>query len=389
MIKFFFLITITIVSILYSSRPVQAQGTSGVKFGIIGDSNSDEYRANDNRAGGTQWEATTLVWNELLQKYKGFNIGPWGCRSEPRRCGFEYNWARSGARSADFTNNGQHTGLAQQVASGQVEYVYIQASENDFHTWNGTYAEVYNGTLSGTALQQKINSIIQVYRTSVETLQNAGSVKIVIQTFNDKSLDPQIAIQFPDATKRQRVNSAIATINQAIRALAQEKNIGILDIDQFTQTEYYPRLNTQTGTLRIGNVDLIMLSRGNDPRYLQLDDGVGHVGTAAGGLYANGVIRAFNAKYATGWTEFTDQQILQMAGLAPSNSTPSPSPTATPSSCGTDINGDQVTDLTDYSILVANFLKQPIANPKADINKDGAVDISDYSLLVAQFLKNC
>lgn len=70
---------------------------------------------------------------------------------------------------------------------------------------------------------------------------------------------------------------------------------------------------------------------------------------------------------------------------------PTSIPTSTPTvdTCPTDINKDKLTDLSDYSILVANFLKSPLTNVRADINKDGFVDLSDYSLLVKKFLQPC
>jgi hypothetical protein len=70
-------------------------------------------------------------------------------------------------------------------------------------------------------------------------------------------------------------------------------------------------------------------------------------------------------------------------------SAPTPSPTALPQSCAADINGDRVIDLSDYTILVRDFLKRPPSNPKADFNRDGVVDLSDYVILVARFLKSC
>lgn len=60
-----------------------------------------------------------------------------------------------------------------------------------------------------------------------------------------------------------------------------------------------------------------------------------------------------------------------------------------PVSCPSDINSDGITDITDYSILVTNFLRPVLIHPRADIDQDGIVDITDYSLLVANFLKTC
>jgi lysophospholipase L1-like esterase len=126
---------------------VHAQGAPG--FGILGDSASDEYRADDNRGGA--YSATTLNWMELLVKHRGLNFGPWGTWSAPRRSGYAYNWARSGATSREIISGGQAAGLAAQVAAGKVSIVVVYAGANDFAIWNGTYAEVYNGSVSGSA----------------------------------------------------------------------------------------------------------------------------------------------------------------------------------------------------------------------------------------------
>lgn len=59
--------------------------------------------------------------------------------------------------------------------------------------------------------------------------------------------------------------------------------------------------------------------------------------------------------------------------------------------CRSDINQSGFTDLTDYSILVANFFKSSTnwTHARADIDGDDFVDLSDYSLLVASFFKTC
>lgn len=57
-------------------------------------------------------------------------------------------------------------------------------------------------------------------------------------------------------------------------------------------------------------------------------------------------------------------------------------------SCVGDINGDRIVDLTDYTMLAANFLKSEF-DPRANLNNDHIVDLSDYGLLVHNFLKVC
>jgi subtilase family serine protease len=53
-----------------------------------------------------------------------------------------------------------------------------------------------------------------------------------------------------------------------------------------------------------------------------------------------------------------------------------------------DINGDNVVDIQDFSVLAAAFGSDPSTanwNPDADLNCDGVVDINDFSLLAADF----
>ena len=93
-------------------------------FGVIGDSLSDEY----------QHETYSYArnWVELLASESHFDLGrhetssgnplQWG---EPRREGYEYNWARSGATSETLLMAGQHTGLAKQIEEGQVDHAVL------------------------------------------------------------------------------------------------------------------------------------------------------------------------------------------------------------------------------------------------------------------------
>src|SRR5215208_170589 len=53
---------------------VSAPAAPTVGIGILGDSNSDEYQADDGRGG--KYNATTLNWVELLVRDRGLNFGP-------------------------------------------------------------------------------------------------------------------------------------------------------------------------------------------------------------------------------------------------------------------------------------------------------------------------
>ncbi len=397
--KFVLSITTLIFSFLFFFTSIaQAQ----VKFGIMSDSTSDEYRADDNR-GGT-FAATTLSWGELLQKYRNFNIGSWGTRSEPRRTGYEYNWARSGAKTGTLISSGQHTGLAAQVQAGLVDVVYIQIGNNDFAYYDSNFDghKIYNGTLAGTALTNKINTMTSEIRTAVTTVKAAGPDVIILGNIPDPGDSPYNRGRYPDATKRAKVTAAITQVNNNITQIAQQNNA--IHFDLATQgLKYLSRIDA-SGNMTVGGVKISFVNNSNDPRSAILADNT-HAGTVLEGLLANDVLTVLNTRLSPPITLFTEQEILQYAGLAATitptatprvtptptpPATPRPTVTPTPTLCSNaDINQDRVVDLSDYSILVANYLKSPMTNQRADINRDGVTDLTDYSLLASQFFRTC
>src|SRR5690242_9159997 len=91
-----------------------APGIDGI--GVLGDSYCDEYQfyAPD--------RSTARNWVEQLAQDSNVSFGPFSAIDPPgaQNEGFGYNWAVSGATSNDMIANGQHTGVAAQVASGNV-----------------------------------------------------------------------------------------------------------------------------------------------------------------------------------------------------------------------------------------------------------------------------
>lgn len=59
------------------------------------------------------------------------------------------------------------------------------------------------------------------------------------------------------------------------------------------------------------------------------------------------------------------------------------------SACHADINQDTIVDISDYGLLVSDFLKTNPQQPRTDINLDGIIDISDYAIMVEFFLQRC
>ena len=279
--------------------------------GILGDSSSDEFRADDNRGGA--YAATTLNWAELLVNHRSVDLGSWGVRSEPRRAGYAYNWARSGATAAEVVSGGQAAGLAAQITAGNVSTVILMVGANDFASWNDTYTGVYDGSVSGASLTAKITGIVESVRLAVDTVQRAGAAKIFVATLIDRGTTPAFLAAYPDPLKRQRVKDAIVAVNAEIRQMATPNDIQVVDLFSYGTT-LLPLIDA-SGYLNIGGEKISAVAPGDEPHHLVLGDNE-HGGTVASGLIANYFIGALAAAGIT-IAPFTDQEILANAGIAP------------------------------------------------------------------------
>jgi len=303
---------------------VNSGSISNIGFGIMGDSNSDEYRADDNRGGS--YADTTLNWVEQLVLGRGINFGPWGTRSEPRRTGYEYNWARSGTTAHGVISSGQLAGLAGQIASGKVLYVFMEIGGNDFNLNNGTYAEIYNGSLSGPELLSKINNIISDITTAVDTVLNAGAEGMVLVSVPNVGVGTQAQEMYPVPEYRQRVTDVINSINANLESMAAARGIAFYSSNEFGES-LFSQVDAN-GNLNIGGELITAWIKSNEPHHLQLDDATGHAGTVLSGLLANAwFIEPFNNKYGMNIAPFNDNEILELAGIGiNSNDLTPPSP---------------------------------------------------------------
>ncbi len=298
-----------------------------VNLAIISDSSSDEYRADDNRAGSSIWASTTLSWDELLVNYRGLHLGTWGSRAEPRRSGYMYNWARSGTEAADVISSGQHTGVATQIQQGLINVVYFQIGNNDFAYYRDG-ANIYNGTLSGSALNAKLTTYVANVTTALDTVLAASpTVKVIFGNVADPGASPYWQSQFPDPAKRQLVTNALASVNAQLSAIAQSRDRVIYMDQQVFANQILSRMTPQ-GNLVIGGQNISMTTNGDEPHHAFLSDNI-HGGTVMEGLFANLVIDAINLALGTNSATFTDVEILQNAGITGITATPTQYPTST------------------------------------------------------------
>lgn len=304
------LIIILLLTLLMS---VPARAQSPLRMGVLGDSGSDEYRGTDNRGGA--FASVTFNWVEQLVLNRGISVGRFGSWGEPRRTGLEYNWARSGATSASLLTQGQHTGLAGQIRAGLIDLAVINIGFNDFapYTANG-YEQIYNGTLSGAALQSKINGVVANITTAVDTLRSAGSVSIIVTTIGNWNYSPLVTNdpRFSDPARRQRVADAIQQTNLGIVAMANARGLTLFDSNTFLNSLL---ARMQGSSINVGGVLINMFSTGDNPVNGILGDRI-HAGTVISGVVANYYLTLINSVRNPDIPLFTDQELLQTAGLS-------------------------------------------------------------------------
>lgn len=310
--------------VLAFQQPTLSQ-SSTLRIGFMGDSSTDEYRGTDNRGG--LYASTTFNWMEQLVKRGSIDAGRWGPWVEPRRTGYEYNWARSASTIQEMVIQGQHTRLAAQIRSGLVDLAMVYAGNHDFAPFlvNGLYQRIYQGSLSGMLLEGALNGLMRDYRAMVDTLLGAGQIPIIVTTIGDWNLSPS-ASGFPDPIRRQWVTGAINYVNSGIIRLANTHGLGIINSAEFTA-----RLLEQSpgGVLTLGGVNITLFAAGDKPHNGILGDQI-HSGTILSGLTANRYLETVNQFVEPDIPLLSDVEILANAGLTPIIPTATPTPTLTP-----------------------------------------------------------
>ena len=397
-------VTMTLVAVLVSALwhggrcHAQTGGLPG-RLGAIGDSLTDEY-AEESYSYAKNW---TMMVVQLRGGLGGIDMGPtaaaagqaggtWG---EPRRTGFASNWARSGADSTTALTQGQHTGLASQVGTGStaVSHAVVAIGANDFSPTSDAYFNIYFGLWSSARVTTYVNDQIADIRTAVTTLRAAGA-QVVLCNVVDFGIVPASRQFFTNANNRQRVTNAIARVNTGVEAIAREKGAVLVDLAAMgtrilgTHTALRP-------TLRVGNVDIQLLSRDTaahtNPLAGFVDDGA-HPHTAVQGAFANLMLTALNVGWGTSFPMLGDQEILAAAGIAYGGSDTLDGQIGPYAAfvrsyvCPADYNDDGFLDGFDYDAFVADF---EAGTPAADFNRDGFLDGFDYDDFVTAFELGC
>jgi lysophospholipase L1-like esterase len=363
----FRLVALTILLSLLVQQPLHAQ-VSGV--GAMGDSLSDEYLEDD--------YDYAYNWVEQLVIYRDADFGPtaaeagqpggtWG---EPRRAGYQYNWARSGADSGSLLTDGQHTGLAALVGPDGVTHAFLMIGANDFFPMplpGYAYFQIYHGYWTQDQIDQYVADILANIETALTTITDAGG-ELILGNVVDYSVAPEVWQSFfwqnPD--KRQRVTDVIVQLNLGVRDLAQTHELMLVDFFGFASAVFGTNYDLHE-FLILGDVPIELWEKDttthDHPEAGFVHDGV-HPHTHLQGIMANLFTTALNCGYDAGIPTFTEEEILSHAGMIYG---------------GTDTLAGQIGQYEDY---VWNFSG---SHPFQDLDADGDVDLRDFVRFQACF----
>ncbi|MFH1748731.1 MAG: GDSL-type esterase/lipase family protein [Planctomycetota bacterium] len=358
------------------------------RLGAMGDSLTDEYLEQG-------FGAYADCWTELLVLHRGIDMGPtasdasqpggtWG---EPRRTGYEHNWARFGATTGTMLSQGQHTGLANAVQTQGVTHAAIFIGTNDFSPWFGCYDDVYYGDWDQTDIDNWIAGRISNITTALDTVVPTG-VQLVIVNVPDPSIMPYVWSSFPDPFRRDAA-AAVEQANAAIRDLAEQYELALVDIYALTKAMFGTNQD-QKETLLVGNVEIeVLVASGSNPLAGWVADGI-HPRTVVQGVWANVILTAFNEAYGTDVTLFSEEEILVNAGIAYGGQDTLAAQIGSYETYVTvfghagDLDGDGDVDSNDF-ILMAGCLSGPgvsidPACELGDLDGDADVDLGDFAI---------
>jgi len=294
-------LTALLIALLTPLAPARAGWRGGI--GVLGDSYSDEYQFYPPH------RSKARNWVEILATTRKLNFGRFSTQSrgEPRNQGYEYNWARSDATTDDLIATGQHTGLAAQVARGEVNLVVVFIGGNDFINAMktpdpvATFQEV--GPRAEANLELAVATILKAH----------PKVKVVVITVPDIRDLPEFRMPLhAGRLPLAHADAATATIrryNARIRALAaREPRFAVLDFDRVTQLSelIYPE------SVLVAGHPIVRSGPSDDPNHLFLGD-VRHLGTVGQGLLAELLDATIDARFAAGVPPLSEREVFEFA----------------------------------------------------------------------------
>jgi phospholipase/lecithinase/hemolysin len=294
------------VLMLTPLRAARAGGLLG-GIGVLGDSYSDEYRFYPPD------RSTARNWVEILAEARGLDFGRFSTapRGEPRNQGFAYNWARSDATTDELIAAGQHTGVAAQVARGEVGLVFVFIGGNDF-------INALRSPDPAAALRTTLPRALANYRVAIRTVMGASpDVRLVLATLPDIRDLPEFARTIREGRippgLADAYSAAIRRYNAQIRSIASsDSRIALIDLDLTARAANL----LSRDCVYVGGRKLDRRRPANDLDHFFLAD-VRHPGTLGQGLMARAFVEAVNARFGAGIEPIRDEDLLSIATSPP------------------------------------------------------------------------
>jgi hypothetical protein len=328
----------------------------------MGDSITDEY--------AEQSYGYARNWLEQLTLFRAIETGPtaaeagepggtWG---EPRRTGYEYNWARYASTSTMLLTDGQHTGLAAGVASEGISHVVLAIGSNDFSPSGTAYFAIYNGLWTPQQIAEYVEQTVVNIETAMTTVLATGADVAIVDVL-DLGVVPAVwgNPAYSDPDRRELVTAVIRELNYRLVDLARNNEVALVELSDYAVAIFGPNHDPQQFLL-LGNVTIDLQAAdtpsNSNPTAGFVHDGI-HPHTHLQGTVANLILEALRAGYDVPTASFTEEEILAHAGIAYG---------------GQDTLAAQIGEYRDY---VLNF-----AVP-GDLDSDGAVGTTDFEMMIA------
>lgn len=306
-------------------------GEAPMVWGALGDSQTDEYHGDDARG-----DETVLNWLELLVVTRDLNFGEWSDRGrgEPRRRGFEHNWARSGARMTEVVDQ-QLAGLAAQIEAGEVTHAVLFSTANEWvnrspYLMNAIYESPDAGRTdaTGVAVDRRVEEIsgriVRVMERLSDAVRDAGAGGgVVILTPMDYVRHPGVMEVLADPARRayvagaiEEIHSIVAARGDAINTAAGRTLVVVHRVDEDFRRVWSSADGRYVAAAGV-QLDYTRDTTNGDPHHLALapTGGSPHMGTIGNGVLAQTFIDAANRLPGVEIPQLTDAEIRAAAGL--------------------------------------------------------------------------
>lgn len=289
-------------------------------FGAMGDSFTNRYNGRDGNPHDLNWVEQLVLLRTL----------PFGRAGDP----YAFLVVPGGGNTnvVDAASR-QAPALAALVEAGHVNIASLEIGSHDFGpiapdpmlksinpSTRSTYDDIYHGRLAGGALEAYADVVLGYLIAAADRVAATGA-KVIVSNIPDFGASPFIRVgtpgspPYPDAAKRGLVTEAVVAANQKLKAMTKARGMPLLDLKGLID------LALSKDPVVVGGVELNLgpPPYPADTLYFWMD--YQHPGTIVSGLFANMCILATNKVLGTSLEPLADEEILRIAGLAPSGRT--------------------------------------------------------------------